>query len=265
MAAPGSVTGRTAEALEEISGPDQTAGCLAGGFRHLVQPDRSARKGPGTAAQPPVQPLGGRGGAYFRAVRGSARFAIGKSALEQGRTKEALGHFEAALQIPKNLGEGGSYMGGLDPLAYFHAAQTYETLGRMEEGRKNYQKIVEGEAKLALWLPFSPLTYYAAVSMQRLGDQAGGLKKLQDLLDYADQLLTAEDTIGFYTSRPVMGVFDEDPREQDRIYGNYLIGLAHKGLGHPAEARKAFEDVLALDPHHWETASELRELEDRRI
>jgi tetratricopeptide (TPR) repeat protein len=189
-----------------------------------------------------------------------AHVLIGKSVLVQGRTQEALEHFEAAMQVPKNLGEGGTFMGGLDPLAYFYAAQTYETLGRMEEARKNYHKIVEAEAKLALWLPFSPLSYYAAVSIKQLGHEAGGSKKLQELLDYATQLLTAEDTVGFYTSRPVMGVFDEDPKEQDQIYGNYLIGLAHKGLGHPTEARKAFEAVLARDPYNWETGVELQEL-----
>lgn len=189
----------------------------------------------------------------------AAHISIGKSELARGRTQEALNHFEAAMQVPKNLGEGGAFMGGLDPLAHFYAAQTCETLGRMEEARKNYQKIIEAEEKLALWLPYSPLSYYAAVSMKQLGNQAGGSEKLRGLFDFASKILSTEESVGFFTSRPTMIVFDNDPKVENQIYGNYLIGLAHKGLGHAAEARKAFESVLSLDPHHWETRMELQE------
>jgi len=190
----------------------------------------------------------------------AAHVSLGQFALEKGRTQEALEHFETAMQVPKNLGEGGAFMGGLDPLAYYYAARTYEALGRMEEARKNYQRIIEAEEKLALWLPFSPLSYYAAVSMEQLGDKTGGTKKLEDLLNFASQALAAEDAVGFFTSRPTMEVFDDDPKVESRIYGNYLIGLAHKGLGKKAEARKAFEAVLTLDPHHREAGEELKEL-----
>jgi hypothetical protein len=96
--------------------------------------------------------------------------------------------------------------------------------------------------------------------MKRLGIEADSRKKLQDLLDHATSQLNSGNTTGFYTSRPAISVFDDDSREQNLIQCKTLIGLACKGLGQFAEARTAFADVLAHDPHHWEASQELQEL-----
>ena len=186
-----------------------------------------------------------------------AHVLIGRAALEKGRTQEALVHFETALVYPTNLGEGRG-RGIMDPLARYYAGQTLETLGKVDEARENYQKVIDADVDMLRWLPFSQLSYYAALSMKRLGDEAGGLRKLQVLLESASSHLTSEEPIGFFTSRPAMVVFDDDPKLERQIFCNYLIGLAHKGLGHQAEARKAFETVLCLDSHHWEAGVELQ-------
>jgi hypothetical protein len=100
--------------------------------------------------------------------------------------------------------------------------------------------------------------------MNKLGDKVGCQKKLQGLLDFASSHLNSDEPIGFFTSRPAITVFDDDPKMQNQIDCNYLIGLAHKGLGAPGKARRAFEAVLALDPHHWEAAVELQALSNSK-
>lgn len=187
-----------------------------------------------------------------------ANVLLGKSALEKGQSEDALVHFETALVYPKNLGEGRG-RGIMDSLARYYAGQTLETLGKEDEAWENYRRVIKAATELAQWLPFSQLSYYSALAMKKIGDEAGKQKKLQDVLDFASSHLTAEDPIGFFTSRPTTGVFDDDPKIQNQIDCNYLVGLAHKGLGNQTEARQAFEAVLALDPHHWETKMELQE------
>jgi tetratricopeptide (TPR) repeat protein len=188
-----------------------------------------------------------------------AHVLIGRAALEKGQPQQALEHFETALDYPKNLGEGRG-RGIMDPLARYYAGQTLEAMDKKDAARENYQKVIEADADLAQWMPFSQLSYYAALSMKELGNEAGGTKKLQAMLDFASSHLNSEEPIGFFTSRPAMTVFDEDPKLQRKIFCHYLIGLAHKGLGHAAEARKAFETVLSFDPHHWDAGAELKEM-----
>jgi tetratricopeptide (TPR) repeat protein len=188
-----------------------------------------------------------------------AHVLIGQAALKKGETAQAIEHFTNALEYPKNLGEGRG-RGIMDPLAHYYAGETLEALGKADEAKESYKKVIEADAELAQWLPFSQLSYYAALAMKKLGDEAGCEKKLQGLLDFATSHLTSEEPIGFFTSRPAITVFDDDPKIQNRVDCNYLIGLAHKGLGSPAEARKAFEIVLSIDPHHWEAGEELREM-----
>ena len=188
-----------------------------------------------------------------------AHVLIGRSALAKGETAQALKHFQTALVYPKTLGEGRG-RGIMDPLAYYYKGITLETLGKALEANEDFKKVLEADAGLAQWLPFSQLSYYAALAMKKLGDNAGSQKKLQDLLDFATSHLTSEEPIGFFTSRPAITVFDDDPKMNNQIDCNYLIGLAHKALGHAAEARKSFEAVLALAPHHWEAREELKEI-----
>jgi tetratricopeptide (TPR) repeat protein len=188
-----------------------------------------------------------------------AHVLIGRAALEKGHIQEALDHFEAALDYPKNLGEGRG-MGSMDPLAYFYAGQAFKALGKEAAARDKFSQVIKADKDLLQWLPFSQLNYYAALSMKRLGDEAAGIKKLQDLLDFASEQLSSEDTTGFHTSRPTIAVFDDDSKVQNKINCNYLIGLALKGLGHQNEARKAFETVLALDRQHWEASMALQEM-----
>jgi tetratricopeptide (TPR) repeat protein len=171
----------------------------------------------------------------------------------------ALEHFAAARQHPANLGVGRA-MQGVHAVVDFHTAQAYAALGQPDVAAEHYRKVADDEAAAPAWQNFSPLTYYAALALRQLGDEAAAQSKLQALLDHATEQLNADDQGGFYTSIPATVIFEEEPGRAAKITNHYLIGLAHKGLGHAAEARAAFEAVLALDPHHWEAQREMKSL-----
>jgi tetratricopeptide (TPR) repeat protein len=120
--------------------------------------------------------------------------------------------------------------------------------------------VLAADAESAVWQPYSWLTYYAALALKKLGREDEARTRLRGLLDFATQRLNAEDESGFYTSVPATVVFEDEPGREIKIWSHYLIGLANKGLGNLHEARQAFEAVLALDPHNWETLRELNGL-----
>jgi hypothetical protein len=74
---------------------------------------------------------------------------------------------------------------------------------------------------------------------------------LSALREFAQQKLEAGSEANFFTSKPSMVVFDDDPQVANQIQGHYLMGLALLGLGQTSQAQDSFKSVLQLDPHHW--------------
>ncbi|MEP7137709.1 MAG: DUF5107 domain-containing protein [Chloroflexota bacterium] len=184
-----------------------------------------------------------------------AYLLIGEQSLRTDPYK-ALEHFESALLHPANLGVGRTIR-DVDAALEYHMAQTYTRLDQREIAEIHYRKVLNAESENSAAQSLSPLTYYAALSLRQLGDEGGAVDKLQALLKLATESLNAENEGGFFTSVPATVVFDEEPGRATKIWNHYLIGLAHKGLGHTAEASDSFDSALALDPYHWETQREL--------
>ncbi len=185
-----------------------------------------------------------------------AHALLGQAALKHGEAQKALEHFEAAQHYPANLGVGRA-MHTVQGMLSYHKGLACEALGSLAEAKENYQKVLDADAEASVWQPYSWLTYYTALALQKLDRTAEAQTRLQGLLDFAFKRLQAEDEGGFFTSVPATVVFEADPRHGVQVWFNYLCGLAYKGLGNLAEARKAFEAVLALEPYHWETRREL--------
>jgi tetratricopeptide (TPR) repeat protein len=176
-----------------------------------------------------------------------------------GDLDEALAHFKTAQNQPDNLGVGRG-MSLYDVLAWFKAAETLRASGKAVEAREYYQKVITAENSMALWDMQTPLSYYAALSLRALGQEAEADQKLQALQDFARKKLGSEEAGGFFTSKPAMIVFDDDPKISNQIDGQYLLGLAQLGLGNAPEAEASFRDVLNRDPHHWWAKFQLAEM-----
>ena len=77
------------------------------------------------------------------------------------------------------------------------------------------------------------------------------MRLLMDLRDAARRQAETEVKIDFFaTSLPSMLLFEDDLARRNRANSRYLEGLADLGLGSPAQARTAFDEVLTLDPYH---------------
>jgi tetratricopeptide (TPR) repeat protein len=185
-----------------------------------------------------------------------AQALLGQAALKTGEASKAIEYFEAAQHQPANLGVGRG-MQTLHGMISFDTGLAYEVLGKIQEARKHFEEVLDADAAVAVWQPYSWLTYYAALALKKLGRESEAQTRLQGMLDFADQRLKADDESVFYTSIPATQVFDEEPGFRTRIWSYYLIGLANKGLGNLSAARDAFKAVLTIDPHNWESLQEL--------
>ncbi len=191
---------------------------------------------------------GGEGGAAGQYAL--AHVLLMQAALDAGDLQLAFDHFRAVESPPDNLG----IDHGLSlyrALAWFTAAEALAKSGDPETADNYYQEVIDIETKASLWGAQTPLTYYAALSLRALGQESEADEKLRDLQAFAQKKLDSDDKGGFYTSKPAMIAFDDDPNVGSQLQGQYLLGLAYLGQGRAQEAAASFRTVLNIDPHNW--------------
>lgn len=173
-----------------------------------------------------------------------AHVILGSKLLDGGRPAEALEHFEAARHYPQNLGEGRHLLTPENHLHYF-AGLANEDLGRSEKAAQCFRSAAEGRKTL------SAMSYYQALGLIRLGQQEAAKKKLEELLDFAEAQIKTKPVVDYFaTSLPNFLLFEDDMEKRNRTGALFLIGLARLGLGQLEDAKRALEEVLALDPNH---------------
>ena len=204
---------------------------------------------------------GGEGGAAGQYAL--AQVALGMSAEKQGDLVKALSCYKAAQNPPENLGVGRG-MSPYDVLAWYRTAAALSRMDKTNDAGDYYRKIIEAETGASLWGGQTPLTFYAALSLRALGRDDDAREKLLSFRSFAQKQLEGDVEGSFYTSKPAMIVFDDDPKMVNQVLGHYLLGLAHMGLGDTTEAETSFRSVLDLDPHHWWVKLQLEELKERR-
>jgi tetratricopeptide (TPR) repeat protein len=174
-----------------------------------------------------------------------AHLGLGLAALETARTQEALQHFQAAQVYPENLGEARRGWGDAETPVYYYEGLAHAALGETKKAEACFEKASHEHG----WLGEG--TYYQALALKKLGKEQEGVEKLEGLRDYALRQAEAEVGYGyFYTSLGDFMLFDADLPRLNEVHTTYLAGLAYLGLGQTAQAKQAFQEVLALDANH---------------
>ena len=98
---------------------------------------------------------------------------------------------------------------------------------------------------------FSEMTYFSALSLQRLGQAEAAQKLLRELLAYGKRLAKTPAKIDYFaTSLPTMLLFDDDIQFRQGTAALFLQAQALLGLGRKKQARETIDAVLKRDPNH---------------
>jgi hypothetical protein len=98
---------------------------------------------------------------------------------------------------------------------------------------------------------FSEMTYFSALSWDRLGQKPKARRLLTALLAYARDLEKQPAKIDYFaTSLPTMLLFDADIQATQTTTARFLQAQALLGLGRKKTARALLADVLHRDPNH---------------
>lgn len=185
----------------------------------------------------------------------ATHLGLGRAALAEGQPEQALKHFESAMNCPHNLGEARHLLAATADIDY-HLGLANEALGDDEVARKWFTKAAEAAQDFAdmAVASFSKMTYYKAAALQKLGREQEAAELLDALEKFAREKLATTPKIDYFaTSLPDLLMFDEDLKQRSDREATFLLGLAHLGRGHFAEAANCFRKVLLEDPSHLDS------------
>jgi tetratricopeptide (TPR) repeat protein len=204
---------------------------------------------------------GGEGLALGQHVR--THVALGRRALQQGKSAQARSLFEAALDAPEKLGEAKHPLANQSDIHYW-LALALDAAGDSVVARESWERAAahRGDFQLMRVTAFSELTFYSALALARLGNAKESADLLRGLVDYADSLRRQEPKIDYFaTSLPQMLLFEDDARKRNDVRADFLEAQARIGLGDAAAGRMLLDRVLAADPNNAYAADLLAELE----
>lgn len=225
-------------------------------YNQTNRPDKAAQLVAGRKFQPWE---GGEGKPLEQHVR--AQMALGRAAMARRDTARAKEHFEFALTSPLNLGEAKHLLANQSDI-HVQLGEAFAGLGDKESARKHWLAAAsfKGDFQEMRVRAFSEMTYYSALSLEKLGERAKAKKMFRDLLSYALQLQKAVAKIDYFaTSLPTMLLFEDDLQFRQETTALFLQAQAYLGLGKKPKAEALLRMVLKRDPNHAPAADLLGE------
>jgi len=193
---------------------------------------------------------GGEGGPLGQHVR--AQLALGRAALVNGDFATARLHFEHALTSPRNLSEAKHLLANQSDIHYWLGCACAD-LGDDKSARHHWLAAAnfKGDFQEMSVRAFSEMTYYSALSWEKLGRRGKAGKLLRDLLACARKLQKATAKIDYFaTSLPTMLLFNDDLQFRQETTALFLQAQAQLGMSKKTKAKSLLQIVLQRDPNH---------------
>jgi tetratricopeptide (TPR) repeat protein len=208
---------------------------------------------------------GGEGGPLGQHVR--ARLALGRLALRENDFAGALKQFEAAVASPRNLSEAKHLLANQSDIHYWLGCAC-SGLADKHSAREHWLVAAnfKGDFQEMSVRVFSEMTYYSALSLEKLGEHAKAKKLFRELLTYARKLQKTRAKIDYFaTSLPSMLLFGEDLQFRQETTALFLQAQAQLGVAKNTNAKSILRAVLRHDPNHALAADLLIRITSRRV
>lgn len=153
------------------------------------------------------------------------QLALGHRALKAGDAARAKSHFYRAAFPPENLGEARHLLANASDL-WLACGDAANALGQSDLAVKWWRKAAEfrGDFQEMAVQPYSELTLFQAVALERLGRSEESQVLLQELKAYAKQLLVTPAKIDYFaTSLPTMLLFEDDMQARQANKANLIL------------------------------------------
>jgi len=203
---------------------------------------------------------GGEGGPLRQHVR--TQLALGRIALARNDFTAARSHFESALTSPRNLSEAKHLLANQSEINYWLGCAC-RAANDMKSARDYWSVAAnfKGDFQEMSVRFFSEITYYSAVSSEKLGQRTKARQLFRNLLAYACKLQKQPAKIDYFaTSLPSMLLFDDDLQFRHETTALFLQAQAQLGLGRKTKARALLQTALRRDPNHALAADFLKEI-----
>ena len=207
---------------------------------------------------------GGEGQVLGQFVR--AHLTLGRRALETSDAAAAVGHFEAALTAPENLGEARHLLANQSDV-HFWLGVAHAAAGNRLAARRFWKLAADfcGDFQEMSVRAYSDMTYFSARALEKLGRRAAARKLFQALFTHARELARTPAMIDYFaTSLPTMLLFDDNLQYRQITAARFMQAQAELGLGKAPLARRHLGEVLRRDPSHAAAADLQTELATAR-
>ncbi len=167
---------------------------------------------------------------------------LGCRAMKENDPEQALKWFREALVFPANYGEGRHYSAQEGQIHYY-TGLLLEARGDREGARKEWLAAANQPAHI------SEISYFAGLSLEKLGlaEEAGAL--YQAMLESAEKRLKDKDLYGYFgVGMPSPLPFESNIEKQNSIPALLIKALAETGLGRQEAWEHTLRQLLALDP-----------------
>jgi TolA-binding protein len=161
-------------------------------------------------------------------------------------------HFEAALASPRNLSEAKHLLANQSDIHYWLGC-AFAGLENKNSAREHWLAAAnfKGDFQEMSARAFSEMTYYSALSWEKLGQRPKAKKLFNNLLAHTQKLQKTQAKIDYFaTSLPTMLLFDDDLQFRQETTALFLIAQAQLGLGKKMKAKSSLQTVLQRDPNH---------------
>jgi tetratricopeptide (TPR) repeat protein len=217
----------------------------------LYNQTRQPNKALGIITRRRFQPWeGGEGQALAQHTR--THLLLGREALANGNVAAAQEFFGAALYPPRNLSEAPHLLANRSDI-FFWLGEACAAGGDRVLAAQYWKSAAtfKGDFQAMSVRTFSEMTYYSALSLARLDENARAEQLFRDLLAFADELALAPAKIDYFaTSLPAMLLFEDDLQERQLCTSKFLKAQALLGLDQQAAAVELLHEILGSDPSH---------------
>lgn len=166
-----------------------------------------------------------------------ARLAKAKNLLLEKKYEEAITILEQATRFcPENILVMGQMVREFSEILWWRG-YAYEQLGRLEDARKAW-----AEAELERHEPISPLNFYQAKCLQKLGKTEKAAEILKDMLFFGKMYVEV------YPRAAGHGPHSDGMSDERIGAFTFLQAMAHEGLGNMEEAQLLYNQVA---DHEW--------------